>query len=222
MAVSLCACGNPAKKGSDTGNNAQTIIGGANQTTAASKQIIAPITEVYGEYDNLKELSGSFIESIDGVETNYIFINSLGNTSIGVDSYSPMPIGIETSEDGLMVYRGSKTPGDTFHPYTFDGTTLKFEIDGVAYEWKKVEQVDIDSVYNLIVDDKLSEVWVFEDGNLTIQKDGNETTATYVQTADKLTVTMADGTSKEYNYVFDRFSLELSDGSGKLFFRCVV
>ena len=214
MAISVCACGNPTRKGTATVNNAAQTTKSTEKTTIGTRQVIPAVTETYNDNDDLSELSGTFIESIDGVETNYIFINSIGNTAVKIGEFSPTPLGIETSEEGLMVYRGSKNPTSSFSEYSFDGKVLKFKIDDKAYEWKKIDKVDINSSYNLIVDGECEDIWAFQNGDLAIVQGEVTTKATYEQTADQLIVTMPDGTETKYSYVYDCFSLILEDADG--------
>lgn len=223
-AISICGCGHPEKKTTETqnGNTSVSTTRKVEKTTVGTRQVIAPITQETGDFDDISKLSGSYIESIDGKETNYIFINSLGNTAIGIGQRSPTPIGIETSKEGIMVYRGSKTPGDAFSAYTFDGNTLKFKAYGKDYEWKRVDKVDIFDSYTLVEDGKFTDVWVFDNGKLTVSHQDQYQEYTYKQTADKLIVTDAEGKTAEYDYEYDIFSLELKNDKQELYFRAMI
>ncbi len=229
MAVSICACGNPTKKhSSDAVGNADAVQTVATTrttkiTTVGTRETIAPVTEVYEGRDDISGLSGAFVESVDGVETNYIFINSLGNTMVEIGKMSPTAIGIETSEEGLMVYRGSKNPGDTYSDYSFDGDTLKFQAYGNDYVWTRIDMVPLDGSYNLVENGKKTDIWVFDDGKLIITNGPETSESTYTQTADQLIVENADGTKTEYTYIYDVFSIKLDDVSGNVLeFRAMI
>lgn len=222
MAVSVCSCGNPKNKNAATNAGNTPVIKTSANTTVGTRQTITAVTEVYGESDDLSTLSGTFVEYVDGEKQNYVFINELGNSYVEIGSKSPIPLGIETSEEGLMVYRGSKNPGDSYQPYTYDGTNLKFSAYDLEYEWKKIEKVDISGAYSVIDDGLKTDVWNFMNGKLQVFVEGIATNYTFEQTADKLILTAEDGTQKEYDYVFDLFSLQLKNDTEEIYFRAVI
>lgn len=219
MAISVCACGKP-NGGSTEGANAGEVK--VKTATYTSRSAYTPITDETGDYDDVSKLKGSFIESINGQELNYIFINSLGNSIIRIGEKSAIPLGIETSKDGILIYKGAKTPVDKFCPYAFDGKTLKYTAEDGEHVWKKLDKVDVDGTYHLVVDEQGTEKWTFEDGKITMSKDDKVNEASFSQSADKIVITNDDGSKTEYSYVYDVYSLELKNDKETLYFRIIL
>lgn len=217
-ALAVCSCGKPEKNGKSNGGGSTVST---TKATYGTRQVYELETAISGKYDSLTKLTGSYIESIDGEKVNYIFINTIGNTVYKIGSKSPMPIGIVTSEAGIMVYRGNKTPADSFVPYTFDGKVLSYTDSEGAHIWQKVDKVDIDGNYYLISDGRVVGSWTFDAAKKRVDINHGETQGTFTQTADKLVIKQDDGTTTEYSYVFDLLSLELTNGSDKMEFRAV-
>lgn len=223
LSISICACGRPDKKSSTTDSGSAVTT----ERKERKKRVThAPEIKEHGEYEDLSELKGTFIETIDGEETNYIFINGLGTSQVAIGSKSPTPIGIVTSDDGLMVYRGSQNPGDAFVPYKFDGKTLEFTYtDDAKHVWTKTDTPRVEGEYKLLDNYGSVAGWTFNtDGKLTIRPYGSSDTesATFTQTADKITITDAQGKKTEYDYEFDVFSLSLKNGDEELYFNAEI
>lgn len=218
-AISVCACGNPAGGSTEGANGAGEVK--VKTATYTSRQAYTPITDETGDYDDVSKLKGSFIETIDGKEANHIFINSLGNSIVAIGQKSGIPLGIETSKDGILIYKGAKTPVDEFCPYTFDGKTLKYTAYDGEHVWKKLDKVDIEGTFHLVVDEQGTEKWTFKDGKITRSKSDKVTEATFTQSTDKVVIT-ADGKKTEYTYVYDMYSLELKNDKETLYFRVIL
>ncbi len=223
VSVSICACGRPDRKSSSDADGAKVTTATTERTKIGTRQTITPDTKEFGKYDDLSGLKGTFIETINGEKKNYIFVNGLGASMVAIGSKSPVPIGIITSKEGLMVYRGSKNPGDSFSPYTYDGTTLKFTAyEDNEYVWTKIDMLPIQGEYKALDDYGSYALWTFgSDGKLSI-RDDKTTEMTFVQTPDKITVTDSNGKKTEYTYEYDEFSLSMKNGDQELYFRANI
>lgn len=209
--LSFASCGRPEKPDS----SAVKSTAMAHKTPETNGyRMKSEIAEIKGN-DDLSKLKGSFVETIDGKETGYISINDDGAVYVEKESNLVKPLGIETSKDGLMVYRISRPPVDLFNPYSFDGKTLKYESDGQKVEWKKVGFFSISGTFNCTKPNESgSELWTFnEDGTGMIVDPGQEKTVTrefkFKQDKDKVTIEDSDGKKTEYTYIYDKVSLVL-------------
>lgn len=213
MALSLAACGDPEKK-DNAESKAVVNKGGAVNGYRMETQV----SDV-GKNDSLTELTGCFIETIDGKETGYISINDSGATYIEKGATAPMPIGIESSDEGIMIYHISRPPVDLYTSYSFDGTTLKYEYDDIKYEWTKVDFFPVEGRYIYKkVNQSGSEIWTFNaDGTGSVVDPSNQETAvnnfTFTQDKDKIVIENSDGKKSECTYVYDKASLVLEMGT---------
>ncbi|MGN1133907.1 MAG: hypothetical protein ACI4RN_05560, partial [Oscillospiraceae bacterium] len=112
LSIMLCSCGDPVSNNNKNSADVTTTVsvksgsGNTNsknspkQTTSAKKDAksststtrqVYPIhTEKTGKYDNLSKLSGTYIETINGEKTNYVFVNSLGTSYVKIGTKSPV------------------------------------------------------------------------------------------------------------------------------------
>ncbi len=237
ISIMLCSCGDPAPKNNNenyTNNGKSTTVSVKSNSQKTSKKTTAidfnaksqtrqtyPIhTEKTGKYDNLSELSGTYIEAINGKKENYVFVNSLGTSFVKIGSKIPTPIEIDTSDKGIMIIRGSKTPVDDYSPYTFNGKTLKFTFNEDNYVWTKIDKLDIKGGYYLIENGDSVEKWSFQEGNkLTVTTTDGNKNYTFKQSADKIVLTDDSGKNTTYNYIFDEFTLRMTNKNENLYFR---
>ena len=214
IVISLGACGNPDKP---DGSERDKSVHQAVVKTEEGVEGYRMKTNIgkTGKNDDLSKLTGCFIETVDGKENAYVSINDKGATSVSNDTMAPTPLGIEANEKGLMVYRAVKPKNAEYVAYTFDGKTLKFEVDKAKYEWKKVDFFKIDGNFNYKrMDGKGSEVWSFYSDGTGSYADLSKQTAKYndfkfKQDKDKLVVTYDDGVTDEYKYQYDITTLYL-------------
>lgn len=210
LVLSLGACGRPEK------DDSSSVSGGSAYKSGKVNgyRMETDISEV-GDNDDLSALTGCFIESTDGNETGYVSINENGAVYVKKGEIGTMPLGIESSNEGLMIYRVSKTPVDKYVPYTFDGKTLKFENYAGAFEWQKVDYFQLEGTYQYSKEDGSgSERWTFNsDGTGTAIKPGQQeaqaTDFTFTQDKDKVVMKSKDGKETEYTYMYDKATLVL-------------
>lgn len=237
LSIMLCSCGNPVSDKNNNSANVTTTVSvksnsgnspkqttsaknDAESGTSATRQTYPIHTEKTGKYDNLSKLSGTYIETINGEKTNYVFVNSLGTSYVKIGTKSPVPIEINTSDKGIMIIRGSKTPIDDYSPYTFNGNTLEYTLSGTKYVWTRIDKLDIRGEYYLIKNNQSTDLWNFiTNDQLTVQGSNGTKSYTFKQTNDKLVLTDQNGKTTEYDYVFDEFTIRLTNKNENLYFR---
>ena len=212
VVLSLGACGNPENKNSDASSVKYGVVKTDENIEGYRMKID---TSNVGENNDLTDLMGNFVEIVDGKETAYISINEVGATYVSFKTKAPVPLGVFSSDKGIMIYRATKTAADDYIPYTFDGTYLRYEKDNVEYEWKRIDFFPLEGEYKYNkMDNSGEEIWEFnEDGTGTwtefVGDDVKSVNFKFKQEREKLFVDYEDGFKNEYSYNYDNITLFL-------------
>lgn len=207
LALSLAACDTDDKDDDD-----QKYI---STTASDNSETTGAITTTTS---STSEISGKFIESVNGKETSYVTYEDDKKIIIGIGEKTGIAIEIEASKDGIIVNRGGIDSNAKPVKYTYDGKKLSYERDGSKYVWTKVDFFPIVGTYDRIDDDdnQIEERWTFKsDGTGTIIDDFNDTdqktlSFTFKQTKDNLVITSNDPDySGQGPYSYDGYGLVL-------------
>ncbi|MGN0624059.1 MAG: hypothetical protein ACI4JA_08940 [Oscillospiraceae bacterium] len=167
------------------------------------------------------DISGYYIESVNGNDENYIIVSDTGSFIIKIGEASSVPITVEQTDGVLSINRGGVSDVTETSSVTYGDGTVTFEQNGRAYLWRKIDFIPLSGTYNRVDGEGNNiEQWVFNgDGTGSVTGADSETSVAmrYSQTADSLEISLgSDDDNTVYSYTYNVLRLDMTDGSSAI------
>ena len=199
--------------------NDESSEDGSSDSSVQSEQSSSE-SEAGSDTDEIPDITGSFMESVNGEESGYVIINdSSSGYLIGKDAHIGVPLEYTLTADTILVNRAGMDDSAEQTAYTYSDGVITFTEKGSEHKWTKLEYISLHGTYYEV--DKegtyLSQ-WEFNSdgtGKIKDEKTGEETSISYEQTSDSITVTnQSTGEKTDYTYEYNIVNLSLSAADG--------
>ena len=167
------------------------------------------------------DISGYYIESVNGIDENYVIVSDTGSYIIKIGEASSVPITVEQTDGVLSINRGGVSDVTETSSVIYGDGTVNFEQNGRAYLWRKIDFIPLSGTYNRVDGEGNNiEQWVFNGdgtGSVTGKESETSTAIRYSQTADFLEISLgSDDNITVYSYTYNVLRLDMTDGSNAI------